>query len=62
MNTPPELTGGGLRRSQSLSPDAEVGHYLNIGSSSVTRSIRKREQLIDTNVKVRELIEKTLKQ
>ncbi len=58
MNTPPELTGGGLRRSQSLSPVAEVGRYLNIGSSSVARSIRKREQLIDANGKIKEWVKK----
>ena len=41
---------------------AEVGRYLGIGSSSVTRSVRKGEQLIGADVKVKELIEQTLKQ
>ena len=41
---------------------AEVGRHLNIGSSSVTRSIRKGEQLINADAKVKEWVEKTLKQ
>ena len=41
---------------------AEVGHHLNIGPSSVTRSVRKGEQLVDVNAKVKDWIEKTLKQ
>ena len=41
---------------------AEVARHLKIGSSSITRSIRKGKQLIDANVRVKEWIKKTLKQ
>lgn len=40
----------------------EVGRYLGIGSSSVTRSVRKGKQLLDADVKIKELVERILKQ
>ncbi|MCK5680767.1 hypothetical protein KAI46_08160 [bacterium] len=44
------------------SSGAEVGRYLNIGSSSVTRSFHKGEQLVNENVKLRSWIEQGIKQ
>jgi len=41
---------------------AEIGRYLKIGSSSVTRSVSKGEQLLNANVGVKEWVKKTLKQ
>ena len=41
---------------------AEVGRHLKIGSSSVSRSVRKGEKMINENDKIKEWVEKTLKQ
>ena len=41
---------------------AEVSRYLDIGSFSVTRSVRKGEQLIDGNVILKDWIEQRIKQ
>jgi hypothetical protein len=41
---------------------ADVGRYLNIGSSSVTRSVRKGEQLVDGNAELESWVERHLKQ